>query len=211
MINEIKNESELHLEAMLYLLNDPTLDRVSFELRLSEDARLGEILADAVTVYQSLKSIDLESLNDSNLLVPSSVTPASAINPSAGRLWLTLGTVAASFLLIGFLGWQSIYPNSLRSVSMRNSANANVQISDAIVDSDFVSMSSLLSAWGELRTGDRDEHLRSLSCAESECLIAMSEPFSESDVPEWLVLATSTTFEDSNAADTQIESRNLLQ
>jgi hypothetical protein len=58
MVNQPQEESKLHLEAMLYVLEDPALDRVAFEARLSEDVRLGEILADAVELFQSMRSVE---------------------------------------------------------------------------------------------------------------------------------------------------------
>ena len=55
-------ESQMHLEAMLYLLDDSALDRDAFEARLSNDFQLGEILAKAVGTFHNLRSSDLERL-----------------------------------------------------------------------------------------------------------------------------------------------------
>ena len=95
------NESQLHLEAMLYLLADPALDRDAFEAKLANDPRLGEILAQSVTVFQSLESLEFDSQTIVRVAHPSS---------QSYRSWISLATIAASLLLMGFLGLQTLAP-----------------------------------------------------------------------------------------------------
>ena len=74
-------ESQLHLEAMLYLLDDAALDREAFEARLANDPRLGEILAQSVTVFQSLESINFDS---------QTIVRATHVSRRAYRSWMSI-------------------------------------------------------------------------------------------------------------------------
>ncbi len=163
------NESQLHLDAMLYLLDDPALDRVAFEARLADDTQLAEILAEAVTVFQSLQTVDF---------VPENQVVARTAHASvySYRKWQSIAVIAASLLILGFIGWQTIH--SMRSQSKE------------------IALNSVVWAWGELQTDNSDSQLsRDIGESDFENTIVMLEPSSDIDVPEWLVLATAANVE----------------
>lgn len=169
-------ESQLHLEAMLYLLEDAALDREAFEARLANDPRLGEILSQSVTVFQSLESINFDS---------QTIVRATHVSSRAYRSWMALATIAASLLLVSFLGPQTLH--SIRSGS--------TQIATSSTENG--SLINLVWAWGELKADDPDAQLlREFGDGEFENALAMLDPFTEREVPEWLVLATTDVLED---------------
>ena len=171
-------ESQLHLEAMLYLLDDAALDREAFEARLANDPRLGEILAQSVTVFQSLESINFDS---------QTIVRATHVSRRAYRSWMSLATIAASLLLVSFLGWQTLH--SIRSGS--------TEIAASSTENGF--LINVVWAWGELKADDPDAQLlRDVGDGDGEFenTLAMLDPFTEREVPEWLVLATTDVLED---------------
>lgn len=158
------NESQMHLEAMLYLLDDPALDRDAFEARLANDTQLAEILAETVSVFQSLQKVEFESEKQS-------MARTAHASVYSYHRWQSIPVIAASLLIIGFLGWQTIQ-------SMRSHSNA-------------IALNNVVWAWGELQTDNSDSQLnRDVGESDFENTFAMLEPTSDSDVPEWLVLAT---------------------
>ena len=170
------NESQLHLEAMLYLLEDAALDREAFESRLANDPALGEILAQSVTVFQSLESINFDS---------QTIVRATHVSSRSYRSWISLATIAASLLLVSFLGWQTLHSIRSGSTEIATSSTENG------------SLISVVWAWGELKADDPDAQLlRDVGDSEFENALAMLDPFTERDVPEWLVLATTDVLED---------------
>ncbi len=163
------NESQMHLDAMLYLLDDPALNRVAFEARLANDSQLAEILSETVSVFQSLQSVEFES--EKQVVVQ--VAHASV---SSYRKWQSILVIAASLLIFGFIGWQSIQ-------SIRNHSSK-------------IALNNVVWAWGELQTDNSDSQLsRDIGESDFENTIAMLEPSSDIDVPEWLVLATAANVE----------------
>lgn len=173
------DESELHLEVMLYLLEDPVLDRTAFEERLADDPQLGEILAQGVAVFQNMKSI--------KTFVPSvSIADVSTnkIEIPPRHLWRTLATLAASLILIVFLGLRSY----------RSTLQPPTEIVSSHIEN--LALNNVVWAWGELQTDEPEDHLQSdFSDIEGEYTRAAIEPFSESDVPDWLVMATADSIE----------------
>lgn len=170
------SESQLHLEAMLYLLEDPALDREAFEARLANDPQLGEILAQSVTTFQSLESIKFDS---------QTIVRVAHGSGHSYRLWISFATIAASLLLMGFLGWQTL--RSIRS--------GPTEIVTSSIEK--VSLSNVVWAWGELKADDPEAQLlRDPGDGEFENALAMLDTFTERDVPEWLVLATTDILED---------------
>lgn len=163
------NTSQMHLEAMLYLLDDPALNRDAFESRLANDAQLAEILAESVTVFQSLRKAEFASEKPI-------VAPMARAYIHSFRLWQSIPVIAASLLIFGFLGWQTI--QSMRSHSKE------------------IAMNSVVWAWGELQTDNSDSQLsRDIGDSDFENTLAMLEPTGDSEVPEWLVLATAANVE----------------
>ena len=170
------NESQLHLEAMLYLLEDPTVDREVFEARLANNPQLAEILAQSVTVFQSLESIKFDS---------QAIVPVAQGSGEIYRSWISLATIAASLTVMGYLRWQTLH--SIRSGSTEITASST----------ENGSLSNVVWAWGELKADDPESQLpRDVGDGEFENALAMMDPFTERDVPEWLVLATTDILED---------------
>ena len=87
--------------------------------------------------------------------------------------------IAASLLLVGFLGWQTL--NSIRS---RNSEVASS-------GTENVALNRVVLAWGELKA-DEPESLQHRDSGDFEYVnsLAVLDSFVERDVPEWLVMAT---------------------
>ncbi len=170
------HESQSHLEAMLYLLEDPVLDREAFETRLANDPQLGEILAKSVTVFESLESIKFDS---------QTMVHVAHGSGNSYRWWISFATIAASLLLLGFLGWQSLYSIRSGPIEIATSSTENV------------SLNRVVWAWGELKADDPEAQLlRDAADGEFENTLAMLDPFIERDVPDWLVLATTDILED---------------
>ena len=176
------NESKLHSDAMLYLLDDPSLDRKAFEIQLAEDAGLAEILAETVAVYHSLRRVQtwqpLPVLKDVMI-----VSLRSSPNPV---VWRWFAVVAATLLITGFLGRNSL--NSIRS------------------GADEVAL-----AWGEMKFESPDSSaMRDASESEFDAALSLSamDSLAVGDVPEWLVLATADTLE--GTLESQ-EGRALIQ
>ena len=173
MPNENTDEN---LEAMLYLLEDPALDRDAFEARLADDARLGEILAQAVTTFQSLWSARFESEQVAQFSPQSSLPQIVSSQSRIVAQWQFVSVLAASLLLAGFVGWQMLF--SMRSGSTENGSN------------------HVVLAWGDIQSaaldmqGDHD-----VSDIELENTFAMTDLHGEIDVPEWLVMAATDTVE----------------
>lgn len=173
------DESQLHLEALLYLLGDPVLDRQAFEERLADDSRLGEILSEAVSVYQWTQGVSTWRM------LPAS-GPTLSAQPTMALprgVWRTYATLAASLLIIGLLGWQTI--PWMRSTS-----------------TEIALLNSVVWAWGELQTEESDsQFVRDSSGSDVETAIASQDLTLESDVPEWLVLATADRLDGHELSD----------
>ncbi len=166
------NRTNEHLEAMLYLLDDPALDREAFEARLADDAQLGEILAQAVTTFQALQAASFKP----NGIAQGSVARRTSSVLNALPQWQFLSVLAASILLACFLGWQTHF--EMRSGLADNGSN------------------NVVLAWGDIQSAVLDHQgTREVSEFELENALAMSDSLPEMDVPEWLVIAAADTAE----------------
>ncbi len=173
------DESQLHLEALLYLLGDPALDRQAFEVRLADDSRLGEILSEAVSVYQWTQGVSTWRM----LPASDPTLTAQATMALSSSVWRTYATLAASFLLVGFFGWQAI--------PWMRSTSAEIAL-----------LNNVVSAWGELQKDELDsQFLRDSIGSDFENAIASQDLTFESDVPEWLVLAAADRLDGDELSD----------
>ena len=173
------NDSQMQLEAMLYLLDDPALDRNAFEARLVNDSQLAETLAETVRVFHSLQSVQFSHLQSVSRLGHSSVY--------SHRRWQSILVIAASLLLVGFLGWQTLVSIRSRQSEVASSSTENV------------SLNSVVWAWGELRADEPEaQPVRDTGDFEYDHSLAMLDPFMVRDVPEWLVMATTDILEGDN-------------
>ncbi|HUP80891.1 MAG TPA: hypothetical protein VM260_20240 [Pirellula sp.] len=174
------NHSQMQLEAMLYLLDDPALDRNAFEGRLANDSQLAETLAEAVPVFHSLQSVQFDSQSQS----VSCLTHSSLYSH---RRWQSILVIAASLLMVGFLGWQTLVSIRSRQSEVASASTENV------------SLNSVVWAWGELRADEPETQLvRDTGDFEYDHSLAMLDPFTVRDVPEWLVMATTDIHEGDN-------------
>jgi hypothetical protein len=197
MVCSSKDESQLRLNAMLYVLEDSNLDREAFENQLVENVRLAEILADTVLMYQGLHSIregmlgqDLVGAQAASSKSVARAGQSLAVFPS----WVAVASLAASLLLVGFLGWKSFESLSNALRSRQPGALASVEALSSNANS--ASLQTLLQAWGELRTSHEEDALVQHVCfIDREIPGTASELLNDDDVPEWLVLATAAILE----------------
>lgn len=172
MNNKTPNNPSTHLlEAMLYVLNDPALDRDEYEQRLANDPVLGESVAEAVGLLQDIKAV---SGSHAKPMVTIAVSSSAQRTPVAFWFWSI--SIAASIALIACVGWRFF-------VFERNNHNqlANVQLANVV------------NAWSDLQQLDgldnaEDAKLRSIGL-ESELSPGTEEVLDE-DVPDWLISAS---------------------
>lgn len=160
------NPSNHLLEAMLYVLNDPFLDRDEYEQRLASDPLLGESVAEAVGLLQDIKAV---SASHTKPVVTVTVPLSAQRAPVAFWQWSI--SIAASIAMIAYVGWQSF-------VFERNNHNQ---------------LANVVNAWSDLHQLDgldnvEDAKLRSVGL-ESELMLEADEVLDE-DVPDWLISAT---------------------
>ncbi len=181
------NESQMHLEAMLYLLEDPALDRIAFEARLVEDARLNEVLANAVDTFLRLQSAEFESFPVGIVDVDRRVS-----SDSGAHRWLFFPALAASLFLACFVCWQAFV--WMQAISSNNASLAS-----------SMSVNSVVLAWGDLQT-DRDDSglVQEASSSDLNASLSFADSFVEADVPDWLVLAAVETTDNNNSGDGKV-------
>lgn len=180
MNNKTPNNPSTHLlEAMLYVLNDPALDRDEYEQRLANDPVLGESVAEAVGLLQDIKAV---SGSHTKPMVTIAVSSNAQRTPVAFWPWSI--SIAASIAMMAFVGWRSF-------VFERNNRNqlANVQLANA-------QLANVVNAWSDLQQLDgldnaEDAKIRSVGL-ESE-LSPGTEEVPDEDVPDWLISASIAT------------------
>jgi hypothetical protein len=214
-----QNESQRHFEAMLYVLEDPSLDRAAFEARLLDDDRLCEILAEAVELYQLARRSNDDAFVPVYLDTASMRTYTDRPTRSIGyevtsSSWLGLAVLAGSILMVGYLGWKSFEVFSPTSNSV-DSEIAMVNQRPPRTPASADSFNKVVWAWGEVGTGHHEELLtQCIGQFDSEVALASSDLVGESDVPEWLVMATKAIPQEEDEIDSpfeDIDSRTLLQ
>jgi len=195
------DNSHLHLDAMLYLLEDPSLDRDAFEARLENDSQLAEILAESVTTFKSLKSLTHHSVQHISATC-NHRTKRHNRHPS----WSLATSIAASIGFIGLLSWMVFETNRIQPIEL------------ASLPQNSVALRNVVCAWSDLQldsestlgsSGDSlNDSLNGPTYSEEELALVTHEPFSQKDVPEWLVMATAASLENSIDAN---DSKVLLQ
>jgi len=200
------DDSQLHLEAMLYLLEDPALDRGAFEARLGIDVRLAEVLSESVAMFQLLKSLgpntsESDSREAGLVTVCKPMLQASESSGTRGshRSWNLGACVAASVGFLGFLSWMIFETNRIEPVE------------HDLMAQNPVAINNIVSAWSELKLdsesngSDNADLFAGLSYSEEELTLVAHDAFSEKDVPEWLVMATVDSLENNiEANDTKV-------
>lgn len=178
------DESQMHLEAMLYLLDDPALDRNAFEARLLSDPQLSEILASSVESFHGLRSSRFASTSVSVMRERRRPSIESIRHQRLFSLAL-----ASSLLLACFVGWRAI-----GLVQTTNSHSAS-----------SVSLGSVVLAWGELQLESED----AVSIQETiDSDLASSsndtDSLAETEVPDWLVLAAADISDSKDSGDGKV-------
>jgi hypothetical protein len=200
------DDTQLHLEAMLYLLEDPALDRDAFEARLENDVRLAEVLSESVTMFQSLKSLEFSSAESNSreadpVTVYHPIPQASESSRTRGshRSWNLSTCIAASIGFIGFLSWMIFETNRIEPVD------------HDLLAQNPVAIKNIVSAWSELKLNNESiangntDSLADPDESEEELTLVTHDAFSEKDVPEWLVMATVDSLETNiEANDTKV-------
>ena len=175
-LNNCPEESQMHLESMLYLLNDPALDRSAFESRLEHDPKLAEILANTVDSYQALLCVPSWQASATSQFV----SPVASKTIHYYRSWQMLGALAASILIVALTAWQLLF--SIRQQESVLSAN-EPELQNNIV-----------LAWSDMQSNDGEPMLfREIAIheIENESSLAVSDFSGELEIPDWIVLAAS--------------------
>ena len=195
MNNKTPNNPSTHLlEAMLYALNDPALDRDEYEQRLANDPVLGESVAEAVGLLQ-----DIQAVSGPHTKPMVAIAASSSDQRTPVAFWPWSISIAASIALIACVGWRFFVfernnHNQLANVQSANVQSANVQ--SANVQSANVQLANVVNAWSDLQQLDgldnaEDAKLRSVGL-ESELSPGTEEVLDE-DVPDWLIAASIAT------------------
>ena len=180
-------ESKMHLDAMLYILEDPSLDRKSFEEQLAENCELAEILAEAVATYHAARCVSMRKEFSGECTESNTTTTQPHFDNRSNRLVSMLSTLAASLALVSYLGFQAFQSR----------------------DADVLSLNNVVLAWSEMQSEPpRLQQSRELVEFDSEGTLAVADTMSDVDVPDWMVLATADSFE---SEFNFLESRGLLQ
>ncbi|XZE33356.1 hypothetical protein SH501x_004137 [Pirellulaceae bacterium SH501] len=171
-------DSNLEMQAMLYALGDPSLDRAAFESLLESNCEAMEAVSRAVWVMQGVRSSRVSSITPR-------VTPTAPIEPRRSAwhqsAWIA-GALAIAASLVAFfsLGRPKADPDSSSDLSAIAAAWSDVQTS-------------------ELKSLDPFPHRElSTNTFESEDLVLASASFSVEDelydsvdIPSWLITAAS--------------------
>ena len=201
------DNSHLHLDAMLYLLEDPSLDRDVFEARLENDSQLAEILSESVTTFQSLESLkSVKSFTHHPVQHIPAPCNHRTNQHNTYSSWNLATSIAASIGFSGLLSWMIFKTNRIQPVEL------------ASLPQNSVALRNVVSAWSDLQldsestlgtNGDPlNDSLNDPNYSEEELALVTQEPFSQKDVPEWLVMATLASLENSIDAN---DSKVLLQ
>ncbi len=186
-MNEIapdSDESQMHLEAMLYLLDDPALDRNAFEARLLNVPQLGEILANSVDAFHGLRFVNFKSNPNNEVHID-----RLALSDSGSRQWLFFLALAASLFLVCFTGW--------RALNLIQTANSNSASS--------VSLGSVVLAWGDLQLESEDAvSIQETIDGDLASSSNDTDALEETDVPDWLVLAATDVSDSNNFGDGKV-------
>ncbi len=191
-----QNSSELHLKAVLYLLEDPALDRTAFEEMLAvDDGQLAELLSAAVYDLELLKKSESRFTGLIEVVrEPVELAPRSQTYFSSKMAWLSV--VVASCVAVGFVGWQFAQNKPPEIVAQMTMQHPDFASDDLLVPMDALNVaerSSMVQAWTEFRVVDEADAASSNSLiSDQDCILCLHRDApSEADVPDWLVHAAS--------------------
>jgi hypothetical protein len=170
--NRLTSEDRLH--AFLYVLDDPSLDRASWEAKLEKDPGLCELVSEMVALHQDVVATSACSTASGRLEYSGAQEASFLVKPASGspawnvaRFWLP--AIAAS-LLVGFFLWAAL---------VLKDTNPNAADSES---------RSIAAAWTDLQTA---HHLSDEFESELGFHDASIHADDERDVPDWLIFASS--------------------
>jgi hypothetical protein len=208
------DHSQLSLDALLYALNDPSLDRESFESRLFEDPSLAEWVADAVVLAQTLKALQSVSSNSEHTSIPLDCASSQIETTLAG-----LVTIQDSWNdCESRLGPRYVFSRRSPCDSLGNrwtwKSLATIAASFAIIlgiaglltdtqSVDRVVMANLVRAWTDLQS-ERNQPMENFDGYGETLLLAGessnsdfgnddSSSILEGELPGWLIVASLVT------------------
>jgi hypothetical protein len=213
--NFASTPADLRLQAWLYALGDPALDRPAFELLLEhDDGTLAEAVAEAVQMSVVLKSLPTAPSSGSVLVASDWPGPSVVRRPSGdisngsrghfGRLGaaLAVAAVMAASLLVAVLGVPSwIDQDSPAQLHPSSSVvdfelRGGHQVLEPSLDSSYPYLDSMLEVWTDFQSKhSRREVARaqSNSLADPEAWLTVQDPMADHELPEWLVLAAAAS------------------
>jgi len=154
---------------MLYLLDDPSLDRSAFELQLVDDSELGEIVAESVSRLQAMRAMkpaDWPRISPPEKSMLPVRLPTSA---NTTRLdWRLCLALAATLLLAPWVNWSAL----------------RVPLEKA---------PQIAMVWSDLRAEEASHMQRQPPFTEDAevDLGSTRDAFEESELPDWMVLVAS--------------------
>ena len=172
-----KSDSDMGLEAMLYVLCDESIDRDAFEAKLENDPALAEAVAEAVAIAQGLKQVAVSSsasMATKPRFEDSVVRPRQM--PFLAKGLVAILSIAAAFCVI-FFRWQR--DTVIASAeSMPEIAAAWIDLSEANTDLMDPSISRFES------DGDTESDTDSAGLGAEQKQLAVAD-----DMPDWMLLA----------------------
>jgi hypothetical protein len=154
-----ETNAEIPLDAILYALNDPALDRLAFEQRLENEPELCEQIANAVGLIEEIRGVERSTWSTA-----ANRLPARDSNRNMPSGYVFIAALAASIVVLLGLSWLG------RSWE---TSHAN-------------SASSMVLAWTDLQSEISDSF-----DPMSDLLRDVMDSDVETDLPEWLIMATS--------------------
>lgn len=172
-----KCDSDMGLEAMLYVLCDVSIDRDAFEAKLENDPALAEAVAEAVAIVQGLKQAAVSS-NTSIVATPrfeDSIVRSKQM-PVLAKGLVAIVSIAAVFCVI-FFRWQR--DTIIASAeSLPEIAAAWIDLNEANADLMDGSTSRFES------NGDAESDTDSAGLGAERNQLAVAD-----DMPDWMLLA----------------------
>jgi hypothetical protein len=203
------NRSDLYLKAILYLLEDPALDRNAFEEALAEDnGQLAELVSSAAFDLEMITMAKARLLDQNeNAIQPVGLASTAKSDVWSNPAWYT--TVVASCFVVALIGWQFNFSKSHSdSTTTTNTIPSPAFVTDFSLDSfdalDVSERTSLVKAWTEFRGAD-ELIVTTLSDAlvdGPDCVLCSHRDATvERDLPDWLVHGASALVVDAIESD----------
>ncbi len=189
-----KNHSELYLNAILYVLEDPLLDRNAFEAMLAKDnGQLAELLSSAVNDLEVLSNNKSRLFDQNDKANQPVVLATTRSDVSSKVVWYS--SVIAGCFAVALIGWQFIFFKPQPSPTIATNTNQSPAfVTDFSLDPfdalDVSAQTSMLQAWTEFR-GVEERNVSTSSDAlvdGPDCILCSHrDATAERELPDWLV------------------------